>query len=601
MRRHAWTSALLLVVACDGQGEVDGGEVDGGADAGTMATCVGAAAGTPCGDGSICVDGACVASECGDEIVDDRTEDCDDGNEVAFDGCEPNCMVSCTSDQMCDDFQPCNGDETCGDSGCVAGTPLADGTACGESLVCNGEVCSPTRCGDGIIDAVAGEDCEDGNDADGDGCDGDCTFTCEVDADCPDDADECSGVAMCDTSTHTCGSSAPPAMGSDCTASTGGPGTCQAMVCVPAGCGNGIVDDGEDCDDMNADEADGCKSTCEFTCVGDEQCDDGNACNGAETCIVESNTCMAGTALSCNDGIACTADSCNASTGCVNTLIDADGDGEAARSLGSCGTDCDDTRATTCRGCSEICNNTRDDDCNGTVDDGLTTWFADCDGDGYAPTGAVNTMSCTRPSPTATGCSASTRQWITQSPAANPDCNDGVATVYPGAPEVVGNERDDNCDTGEICYRNTDGDSHRTTSTITSNDIDCDDAGEAASSVPSGDCCDSDSRVRPGTTTYYTSANGSSACGGWDFNCDGVTTLQYTGRQNTGCNWDGDSCNLSSSLDGWHGTTLPGVCTGAPGSSSPACGTPPYCWVDNCHGGFPSCSYDFLSRRQGCR
>ncbi|MCZ7680270.1 MAG: hypothetical protein M5U28_16490 [Sandaracinaceae bacterium] len=167
---------------------------------------------------------------------------------------------------------------------------------------------------------------------------------------------------------------------------------------------------------------------------------------------------------------------------------------------------------------------------------------------------------------------------------------------------MTGNERDDNCDTREICFRNNDGDSHRTTSTIVSADIDCDDSGEAASSVPSGDCCDSDARVRPGATTYYTSATSQSACGGWDFNCDGVATLQYTGRQDTGCNWDGDSCNVASSLDGWHSSSFSGICVGAPLSPvNPPCGSLPYCWVDNCHGGCCSCTYDIEARRQGCR
>lgn len=47
-------------------------------------------------------------------------------------------------------------------------------------------------------------------------------------------------------------------------------------------------------------------------------CDDGNACNGIETC--DSNgACMPGTPVNCDDGIDCTADSCNADGSCSHT------------------------------------------------------------------------------------------------------------------------------------------------------------------------------------------------------------------------------------------------------------------------------------------
>ena len=52
-------------------------------------------------------------------------------------------------------------------------------------------------------------------------------------------------------------------------------------------------------------------------CSTDADCDDGDACNGAETCV--SGSCQAGTAVDCDDADACTTDSCDTSTGCVNT------------------------------------------------------------------------------------------------------------------------------------------------------------------------------------------------------------------------------------------------------------------------------------------
>lgn len=53
-------------------------------------------------------------------------------------------------------------------------------------------------------------------------------------------------------------------------------------------------------------------------CTTNPECDDGVACNGAETCVAGS--CQSGTPIDCNDGIACTTDACNEPTGsCSHT------------------------------------------------------------------------------------------------------------------------------------------------------------------------------------------------------------------------------------------------------------------------------------------
>ncbi len=77
--------------------------------------------------------------------------------------------------------------------------------------------------------------------------------------------------------------------GASCTAS-GRVGRCDRGVCVASGCGNGVIDPGELCDDGNATGGDGCPADCsKLEQCGDavldvgEGCDDGNA-NPADGC-----------------------------------------------------------------------------------------------------------------------------------------------------------------------------------------------------------------------------------------------------------------------------------------------------------------------------
>jgi cysteine-rich repeat protein len=55
-------------------------------------------------------------------------------------------------------------------------------------------------------------------------------------------------------------------------------------------CGNGVVDELEECDDGDFDDWNGCTTLCEFTCEADEDCDDLNPCNGKEVCTAD-NAC----------------------------------------------------------------------------------------------------------------------------------------------------------------------------------------------------------------------------------------------------------------------------------------------------------------------
>lgn len=55
-------------------------------------------------------------------------------------------------------------------------------------------------------------------------------------------------------------------------------------------------------------------------CSSPAECDDGNPCNGAEDCFA--GQCVPGVPLNCDDGVACTVDSCDPQTGCASTPND---------------------------------------------------------------------------------------------------------------------------------------------------------------------------------------------------------------------------------------------------------------------------------------
>ena len=82
-------------------------------------------------------------------------------------------------------------------------------------------------------------------------------------------------------------------------------------------CGNGVLDEMEDCDDgtANGTVGDPCTQFCQFVCAVDANCDDGKACNGAEKCT--NHVCVAGTAeddgTSCGSAMLCRGGTCVAS------------------------------------------------------------------------------------------------------------------------------------------------------------------------------------------------------------------------------------------------------------------------------------------------
>ncbi len=117
---------------------------------------------------------------------------------------------------------------------------------------------------------------------------------------------------------------------------------------------------------------------------------------------------------------------------------DADGDGaiDAACcnvSVGGdrlCGTDCDDTSLAVRPSQAEVCDG-RDNDCDGAVDEETSAvlWYLDADGDAFGR--AIDSQPSCAP--------------LAGRSLLGTDCDDGVASVHPGASETC-NLRDDDCD-----------------------------------------------------------------------------------------------------------------------------------------------------------
>ena len=190
---------------------------------------------------------------------------------------------------------------------------------------------------------------------------------------------------------------------------------------------------------------------------------------------------------------------------------DADGFGDPGSTETSCappanvaevGGDCDDHDADIHPGATEHCDGV-DEDCDGEVDGENAvdprSWSLDADGDGYGdPDRSLS--ACLAPSGAV---------------ADDTDCDDGDASVHPGATESC-NELDDDCD-GEVDEDATDGGTWYP-------DADHDGFGDpdtplTACSQPEGaiddatDCDDSENGIFPGAKER---------CNGVDDDCDGV-------------------------------------------------------------------------------
>ena len=218
------------------------------------------------------------AELCGNGEIDGE-EECDDGNDDNGDGCDNDCTWSCHDNDDCKDEDACNGREWCSVEHhlCEPGEPEDDGFVCEEDprSICLGGDCEETRCGDGFMDAGGDESCEppgEGN------CTETCKWKCEGAVDCPDDGEVCNGEEFCDSIMHECSRYGVPRDGTACGEDPRE--ICIEGECRPSTCGDLFIDfeGGEECEDGDDENGDGCDRDCTFSCHETEDCIDGLVC-----------------------------------------------------------------------------------------------------------------------------------------------------------------------------------------------------------------------------------------------------------------------------------------------------------------------------------
>jgi hypothetical protein len=348
-----------------------------------------------CDDGAFCNGAeACVV---GAGCVAGAPPVCDDGVACTIDACSDS-QAACLfvpNHAQCNDGLYCNGVEQCSPIvGCYATAPVQ---CAGDGIDCTLEACdeSADACKSTPTDAwcTPGTFC-----APGQGCS--VAKPCTTNTDCVD-ANACNGAEACVGASPgvplsgTCAAGAPI----DCDDGV----ACTTDACVPAtgacthapkhaDCNDGLGCNGAewcdltvgctsgaaiDCNDGIACTADACvePGTCAHV-QNSAVCDDGNLCNGSETCGLSG--CTSGTPLLCDDGIACTVDTCDPILGCESAPDDGlCACGETCEpSLGGCGNFC---VVATCQGKVYACGDCVDNDGDCDIDSDDSQCLGACD------------------------------------------------------------------------------------------------------------------------------------------------------------------------------------------------------------------------------
>ena len=572
----------------------------------------------PCSDGSACTAGdVCVAGKC----KSGKSNDCDDNKPCTKDACDDATGLCSHANAAgaCDDGNACTVGDTCTTGACAAGQAkscddnddcTADscapatgacshnaipgcGAKCKTDSECNptGQPCTKAVCDNaaGCVVAAKAGACDDGLPCTtGDACDnGKCVAGSAKDC---DDNNVCTTDA-CDAKTGNCGHVAvnkPTACSDD------DPCTLKDQ-CLGSACKSGTAKDCDDGESCTIDSCHAASGVCVHTpAVNSAGCSDGNPCTGPDGCA--GGKCATGPAKDCNDGDACTIDSCDKATGsCAHNKIM--GCGGNCASDADCKADGNPCTANTCQGgqckitfTSTLCtdNNacTSGDKCSaGSCQPGAAKSCADGN--------ACTDDACDK---TSGNCSNSPS-------AAGSPCSDGNActsgdTCLAGACQAGGAKScdDSNACTADGCQNATGLCIH----TPVPNGLPCSDGtactvgdgcngGKCASGAPKG-CSDND----PCTTDLCNPANGACShnkiigCGG---NCakeadcpedkNPCTTAKCDGNKGkctfvpaTGACDDGDNCTVGDACNG-------GQCQG----SAKSCDDNNVCTTDACKAG----------------
>ncbi|CDW73786.1 UNKNOWN [Stylonychia lemnae] len=358
--------------ACDDGNNKRGDGCDSQCNIETGFTCT---TGSPSVCSSTCGDGRRVGSE-----------QCDDTNIVNNDGCSPTCTINtgynCTGgsvnskdtcQEICGDGKDyakygCDDGNTVNNDGCDQNCRIEVGYTCTGGSSAVKDTCSEI-CGDGRNFKLVANQCDDGNNINGDGC----SSTCQIESGyyCVGGSkytkDKCQetcgdglnfGARQCDDGNlingDGCHSDCTIEIGFACSGgTTTGPDTCSEV------CGDGRNFGTSACDDGNSNNGDGCdenciiefgflcskgdpytKSVCKQFCNGRrtfaEMCDDGNILtgDGCDEC------CHREVGFTCTGGTPTTADTC----------IETCGDGRKLNHL-----ECDDGNLISGDGCSSKC------------------------------------------------------------------------------------------------------------------------------------------------------------------------------------------------------------------------------------------------------
>ncbi len=261
-----------------------------------LAGCVHANNSAPCTDGTACTTGdACSAGTCVGVPL-----DCNDNSVCTVDACDVG--TGCTHTNVadtCDDGLLCTGNDGCVDGKCVgAAVSCDDGKQCTGDTCIEGAGCAHTD--------LTGTPCIDGNACTVDDtcviglCAGGTETTCDDGSPCT--ADSCDVVTGClhtPVDAQTCDDA------SLCTVND----ACLAGKCV----GTAVL-----CDDLNVCTDNTCDpiSGCLFT-QNTAPCSDNDLCTADDKCAV--GKCISGAPQVCDDKNSCTVDSCDPTTGCVYT------------------------------------------------------------------------------------------------------------------------------------------------------------------------------------------------------------------------------------------------------------------------------------------